>query len=137
MLTYLPTHTLIHPPILLPVHLFIYLFIYILTHLFTYLLIIYTMLMSTNVWHSKFKNITLNNLTTILIIFNPLMSINGNLACEYYTSPPQTCKDSFALNLANPAALLYWCPFCSGHFHPFKTVFFYYGFGQWLLLIEM
>jgi hypothetical protein len=36
----------------------------------------------------------------------------------------------------NSAALLSWCPFCSGHFNPFK-VFFYYGFGQWLLLVQM
>jgi hypothetical protein len=34
------------------------------------------MLMSTNVWYTKYEGIALNELPTILIIFDPLMSIN-------------------------------------------------------------
>jgi hypothetical protein len=37
------------------------------------------MLMSTNVWYTKYEGIALNELTIILIIFGPLMSINDNL----------------------------------------------------------
>jgi hypothetical protein len=28
-------------------------------------------------------------------------------------------------------------PFCSGHFNPLWKAFFYYGFGQWQLLVQM
>ncbi len=40
--------------------------------------------MSANVWYTKCEGIALNELTTILIIFDPLMSINDNLECGYY-----------------------------------------------------
>jgi hypothetical protein len=34
---------------------------------------------------TKYEDIALNELTTILIIFDPVMSINGNLECGYCT----------------------------------------------------
>ncbi len=55
------------------------------TYLLTYLPIIYTMLKSTNVWYTKYEGITVNELTTILIIFKPLTLINDNLENGYYT----------------------------------------------------
>ncbi len=43
--------------------------------------------MSTNVWYTKYEGIALNELTTILIVYDPLMSINDNPdhECEYCT----------------------------------------------------
>jgi hypothetical protein len=75
--TYIATHSHIS---------FIYLFSYLPTlHLFTYLFVSNTMLMSTNVWYAKYEGIALNELTTILIIFDPLMSINNSPECWYCT----------------------------------------------------
>jgi len=66
--TYLPTYYLLtYPPPL------------------TYLLIIYTMLMSSIVWYTKYEGIALNALIIVLIIFDHVMSINGNLECGYCT----------------------------------------------------
>jgi hypothetical protein len=74
--TYLPTH--------LHVHLFIYLPTYPPTYAPTYLSF-YTILMFTNVWFTKYEGIALNELITIFIIFDPLMSIKNNLECGYCT----------------------------------------------------
>ncbi len=74
---YLPTHPSTCPPI--------YLLTYLPTHLCTYLPIIYTILMFTNVWFTKYEGIALNELIIILIIFDPLMSIKNNLECGYCT----------------------------------------------------
>jgi len=35
--------------------------------------------MYATIWYAKYDDIELNELTTILIIFDPLISINGNL----------------------------------------------------------
>ncbi len=78
LFVYIPTH----PPIHLPIHLFIYLPTYPHVHLPTYHL---HDVMSTNVWNTKYEGTALNELTTILIIFDPLMLINDNLECQYYT----------------------------------------------------
>ncbi len=47
-----------------------------------HLLIIYKMQLYTIIWYTKYEGIALNELTTILIIFDPLMSINGNCECK-------------------------------------------------------
>jgi len=91
--TYLPSHWPTYIIIYLPTHaltsLSTYLFTYLPTHLPihlpTYLPIIYKMLMYTIVWYIKYESIAINELTTILIIFDPLMSIIGNLKCGYCT----------------------------------------------------
>jgi hypothetical protein len=63
--TYLHTYILIYLPTHLPF-----------THLPTYHL---QNVMSTTIWYTKYDGIALNELTTILIVFDPLMSINCNL----------------------------------------------------------
>jgi len=78
LFVYIPTH----PPIHMPIHLFIYLPTYPHVHLPTHHL---HDVMSTNVWNTKYEGTVLNELTTILIIFDPLMLINDNLECQYYT----------------------------------------------------
>ncbi len=95
---YLPTYLIIYAPTHPLTYLSIYLFtyppthsptyapIYLLTHhLLTYLLIIYTMLMSINVWYTKYEGIVLSELTTISILFAPLTSTNDNPECGYCT----------------------------------------------------
>jgi hypothetical protein len=89
ILTCLATNLPIYVPLNLPTHppihlLSTYLFIYLLTYPPTYLLIIYTMLIFVNVWYTKYEGIALNELTTILIIFDPKTSINKSLECGYY-----------------------------------------------------
>ncbi len=37
------------------------------------------------IWYTNYEGIAINELTTILIIFDLLMSINGNLKCGYCT----------------------------------------------------
>jgi hypothetical protein len=83
-LTYLPTYSFIYLPTHPPIHLLsTYLFTYLLTYPPTYLPIIYMMLISTNLWSTKYEDIALNKLTTILIIFDPMMSIDDNPECGY------------------------------------------------------
>jgi hypothetical protein len=51
-------------------------------------------------------------------------------------SPPHTHKHTFSLNIAAGECKILLLsgmingPFCSGHFNPFKSFVFYYGFGQ-------
>jgi hypothetical protein len=50
---------------------------------------------SINVWYTKYEGIALNELTTILIVFDPLTSINHSLECGYCKFDPlvwPTCK---------------------------------------------
>jgi hypothetical protein len=77
--TYLPTKQ----PTYLLTYLLTYLPTYLPTDLLTYLPIIYIMLMFANVWCTKHEGIALNEVTSFLIIYDPLMSINNNPECRY------------------------------------------------------
>ncbi len=82
LLTYLFIYLLTHPLTYLSTYLFTYLPTHPPIHLPTYHL---HDVMLANVWCTKYENMALNELTTILIIFDPLMLINGNPKCGYHT----------------------------------------------------